>query len=386
MQSRSNNNLRGIDISNHQQDVDLSQVKSSGVQVVYCKATESDFYKDPYTLQNYQNAKANGLKIGFYHFFRGDTDAKVQANFFINYLKEIGAMDFDCKLCLDIESTEGVGATELTTMCIEFLEEIKRLTGKEVVVYTYTSFANDNLDSRLAIYPLWIAHYGVETPGDNPIWNSWVGFQYSSEGSVPGVNGNCDVNEFNSDILLSRLDSILVENQSNPCSQGKILKIKYANEWSVYPLGVATVKSNACGSLNPRDFGDNGILQYSILDTPMANTVTIQTRDYGKVNIYIPHGDSEWEIVSAVAEIYVNLKDFKTSWRVYNLDAPVEKGYERGFLNPSLGSNGGLSYKVIESFGRDVYSINTDSFDTVKIYCPTDNEGSISNIPLYELV
>ena len=53
------------------------------------------------------------------------------------------------------------------------------------------------------MYPLWIAHYGVLTPGSNPIWNSWVGFQYSSTGSVPGVSGNCDMNEFTKGILLN---------------------------------------------------------------------------------------------------------------------------------------------------------------------------------------
>ena len=38
---------------------------------------------------------------------------------------------------------------------------------------------------------------------DSSIWNSWVGFQYSSTGSVPGVSGNCDMNEFTKGILLS---------------------------------------------------------------------------------------------------------------------------------------------------------------------------------------
>lgn len=86
-------------------------------------------------------------------------------------------------------------------MCIEFLEEVIKITNKEVVVYTYTSFANNNLDKRLGVYPLWIAEYGVEAPKDNAIWNSWIGFQYSNKGSVAGVSGNCDMNEFKEEIL-----------------------------------------------------------------------------------------------------------------------------------------------------------------------------------------
>ncbi|WP_300347553.1 GH25 family lysozyme [Clostridium sp.] len=204
MQSRSNNNLKGIDISNWKGNVDFSKVKNAGIEIVYAKATEANYYKDKYAKRNYEGAKANGLKVGFYHFFRANKDAKEQARFFIGYLNEIGATNYDCKLALDIETTEGKGKSELTSMCIEFLEEVKRLTRKDVVVYTYTSFANNNLDTRLSNYPVWIAHYGINTPGNNPIWSSWIGFQYSNKGSVSGVSGDCDMNEFTEEILLNR--------------------------------------------------------------------------------------------------------------------------------------------------------------------------------------
>ncbi|MGG5460846.1 GH25 family lysozyme [Clostridium sp. B9] len=202
MQSRNSENLKGIDVSNWKGDINFSSVKNDGVEVIYIKATEGNYYKDKYAQQNYNGAKEQGLSVGFYHFFRANKDAKDQADFFINYLNEIGATNYDCKLALDIETTEGVGARELTTMCIEFLEEVKRLTGKEVVVYTYTSFANNNLDSRLGNYPVWIAHYGVNTPGANNIWSEWIGFQYADDGDVSGVSGECDMNEFTEDIFI----------------------------------------------------------------------------------------------------------------------------------------------------------------------------------------
>ena len=76
------------------------------------------------------------------------------------------------------------------------------------MVYTYTYFAQTNLATSLSTYPLWIAHYGVETPSDNPIWNEWVGFQYSSTGDTPGVNGPCDLNVFTSGIFFSEIPPI----------------------------------------------------------------------------------------------------------------------------------------------------------------------------------
>ena len=201
MQTRSIKNYKGIDISSWQGNVDFKKIKDSGIQIVYIKATESNKYIQSTMEKYHKGAKENGLLVGFYHFFRANVDAKLQAKYFASAIE---GKSMDCKLVLDIETTEGVDAEALTNMCIVFLEEVKKLTGKEVAIYTYTSFANSSLTSKLSSYPLWIAHYGVVTPGTNRIWNEWVGFQYSEKGVVPGINGNCDIDEFTEGILLSR--------------------------------------------------------------------------------------------------------------------------------------------------------------------------------------
>lgn len=57
-----------------------------------------------------------------------------------------------------------------------------------------------------------------------------------------------------------------------------------AKSWRVYKTSVAPVVGNECGFLYPSKFGG---LTYEILATPQTDVVTIQTRDYGKVNIYV---------------------------------------------------------------------------------------------------
>lgn len=57
-----------------------------------------------------------------------------------------------------------------------------------------------------------------------------------------------------------------------------------ASSWRVYPTNKAPVIGNECGYLYPSKFGG---LTYDILATPQTDVVTIQTRDYGKVNIYV---------------------------------------------------------------------------------------------------
>lgn len=380
MQSRNEKNLKGIDISNWQGNVNMAAVKNAGIEVVYCKATESNFFKDVYAKANYHNAKAQGLNVGFYHFFRADVNAKEQANFFVNFLKEIGATNYDCKLVLDIESTEGVGKYDLTTMCIDFLEEVKRLTGKEVVVYTYTSFANNNLDSRLSKYPLWIAHYGVNTPGYNPIWSSWVGFQYTSDGNVPGLSGRIDMNEFTPEIFLGRSSSKPVPpTQPNTTHVGKVLVLsKNVDSWRVYPTDKVPTVGNEVGFLAPKQYGG---LSYEILGNPQTDVYTIQTESFGRVNIYAPR-DNDSSIVNKVASgSYVNLKPHVSSWRVYPINKAPVVGNEIGFLAPS--QFGGLSYQILGNPQSNVYTIQTQSFGKVNIYVPRDNDSSITENPIY---
>ena len=58
----------GIDVSGWQGYIDYSNVKNAGIDIVYIKAIEGSRTKDPYFELNYENAKANGLNVGFYHY------------------------------------------------------------------------------------------------------------------------------------------------------------------------------------------------------------------------------------------------------------------------------------------------------------------------------
>jgi hypothetical protein len=51
-------------------------------------------------------------------------------------------------------------------------------------------------------YPLWIADYnGKDTPGDNLIWKTWAGFQYSEVGNIGGISP-LDLDEFTSTVFI----------------------------------------------------------------------------------------------------------------------------------------------------------------------------------------
>ena len=178
--------LKGVDISNWQPNINYQALKNAGVEIAIIKATEANYYKDPYMTKHYNGCKSVGIKVGFYHFFRCNVDAKAQAQYFVNYIQ---GKSYDVKLVLDIESTEGQSKSTITNMARTFLEEVQRLTGTQPMIYTYTSFANSCLDGSLSVYPKWIAQYSPLNPSpcslcDN---NGWDGFQIHSDGNGDGA-------------------------------------------------------------------------------------------------------------------------------------------------------------------------------------------------------
>ena len=72
---------------------------------------------------------------------------------------------------------------------------------------------------------------------------------------------------------------------SKPSSKKKTVTLPAsAKSWRVYPTNKSPVIGNECGYLYPSKFGG---LTYDILATPQTDVVTIKTRDYGRVNVYV---------------------------------------------------------------------------------------------------
>ena len=195
----------GLDVSNWQGDIDYAQVKAAGIEVVYIKASEGTTFKDPYFERNYANAKANGLKVGLYHFVTATNvqSAREQAQFFASV---ISGKTPDCKLAMDFEQFRGgISVNEINEISKVFLETVQQLTGKEVVIYSNLNDAQRVFSRELANqYPLWVAYWGSESGLLNSAsnWQNWEGWQYTSRGIVAGVNGYVDRNRFTDNIFL----------------------------------------------------------------------------------------------------------------------------------------------------------------------------------------
>lgn len=123
----------------------------------------------------------------------------------------------DCKLVMDYEVFGGVSVEESNNIAQVFLESVKRLTNKEVIVYSDLSNARDRFSRNIADnYELWLAYYGdynnlrdVETS-----WERWIGVQYTDRGYVAGIRGNVDRDLYTENIFLS--DTSEIPNTENP--------------------------------------------------------------------------------------------------------------------------------------------------------------------------
>ena len=191
----------GIDVSSWQGEIDFSQVKASGIEVVYIKSSEGFRSVDSYFEQNYTNAKNAGLKVGFYHYVtaRSVEDAVRQANFFVS---TISGKNPDCKLAMDFESFGSLGREEINQIALTFMQTVKNVSGKDVIIYSDEYNANSTFESNLATYPLWVAQYEVSEPTVREHWSNWAGWQYTDRGEVPGISSYVDRDKFTNEVFL----------------------------------------------------------------------------------------------------------------------------------------------------------------------------------------
>lgn len=201
----------GIDVSDWQGYIDYSKVKDSGVDIVYIKSSQGSNIQDPYFKTNYDNAKANGLKVGIYHFLTATTvsEARQEAEFFSSV---ISGLSPDCKLAMDFEVFGDLSKEEINNISLAFLERVESLTGKEMCIYCDVYNAENTFRSKVASkYSLWIAEYEVESPSSTGNWDSWVGFQFTDAGIISGINGYVDKDKFTEDIFLESIEEINTE-------------------------------------------------------------------------------------------------------------------------------------------------------------------------------
>ena len=187
----------GIDVSKHQGLIDWKKVAACGIEFAIIRAGYGKNTVDPYFVENICGAQTAGLKIGVYWFVYAlnEQDALANAEKFHNTIESYKDI-IDLKVWCDYEYDSDnysikndvvqnkESRTRIVKTFLHYLEE----KGWDVGVYANPDYLNTKFED-LSEYPLWLAKYGSDKGKFYPFM-----WQYSSKGTVLGINGNVDMN------------------------------------------------------------------------------------------------------------------------------------------------------------------------------------------------
>lgn len=190
----------GVDVSEHQQQVDWQQVADAGMEFAFVRLgyrgyTEGGVYEDEYAAANLTGARDAGLQVGAYFYSQAVTveEAQEEARFCMDFLKD---HKIDLPVVFDWEYVSADARTgqmdrQTLTACAEAFCQIIEKAGYDSMIYFNPHIAGDYLDLlALEDYGFWLSQYddGMDFPYRVDFW------QYTPSGSVPGISGDTDIN------------------------------------------------------------------------------------------------------------------------------------------------------------------------------------------------
>ena len=191
----------GIDISEHQNNIDWKKVKESGVEFAILRLGYRGYGKtgkiilDKTFEQNYKEAQENGIEIGVYFFSQAisSDEIKEEADFVLSNLKGKNItypVVFDLeKIKNDEARTDNLTEEEITNMTIQFCNIIKENNYNPCIYANAKTFTTKMKLELFNDYNKWYADYQEKPiyPYDFDIW------QYSETGKIDGIEGNVDL-------------------------------------------------------------------------------------------------------------------------------------------------------------------------------------------------
>lgn len=190
----------GIDVSKWNKEIDWEAVKEAGVEFAiircgYRGASSGALVIDPMYEDNIKGAIDAGIPVGVYFFTQAldPVEAVEEASMVIRLIEDY---DVDYPVFLDSESAggggraDGLDAAERTKAHKAFLDTISA-AGYETGVYASRNWLHDRINmTDLSQYKTWLAEY-AEVPAYEEYYHMW---QYTSKGTVAGIETNVDLN------------------------------------------------------------------------------------------------------------------------------------------------------------------------------------------------
>lgn len=194
----------GIDVSAFQGEINWKKVRASGIRYAMIRlgyrgyGMAGNMVEDEYARRNLREAQKAGLEIGAYFFSQATSIEEVDDEIFF-FMQILGDTKLTMPIVLDWETitydtarTDNVDARTLTDLQKHFCETMVDFGYQPMVYFNWNLASHKLYLNELEDYPFWLALYQdrMTYPFRVEMW------QYTCTGTVPGVNGEVDINVF----------------------------------------------------------------------------------------------------------------------------------------------------------------------------------------------
>lgn len=199
----------GIDVADYQHPngaaINWGEVAGAGYRFAFIKATEANYYVNPYFASDIQAAKAAGLLATGYVFAVPNVSSGASQADYANANGHFATNGHTLPLALDIEynpykggTCYGLSASAMVSWLSSFVAEARKDTGQLPVIYTTADWWKTctGNSTKFTADPLWIAGWDSGAPAMPAGWKSWTFWQFSDNGTSPGITGKVDVSFF----------------------------------------------------------------------------------------------------------------------------------------------------------------------------------------------
>lgn len=195
--------MNGIDVSHHQEPglLDYEKLKEEGYEWVIARACYG-VRNDEKFLEHVKKARAAGLKVGGYIFFRQQQGAAEQLEVFQSQLEAAGIGVGDIAPVVDLEwNTEYDGPVNpgwFDEKAQSIMQSLREEYGECIAYLAPYFYETLKKPSWVLDFPWWVAHYTTAGEPSCPFKEDWSMHQYSAKGKLSAYpSGELDLN-FNS--------------------------------------------------------------------------------------------------------------------------------------------------------------------------------------------
>lgn len=192
----------GIDVSEWDYYISWNKVKTDFAIIRLGFGTNEESHNDKYFEANVQGCIENNIPFGVYIFSYANNWDKLYSEIehTLSQLSKINVKPFAVFIDMEDKSTVEVGKHILTEFALEFCEKISN-AGYRAGVYANQNWFKNHLDvAKISDqgHVNWCAKYSITPPNIEAKYDIW---QYTSSGSIDGIDGDVDLNYMYTDLI-----------------------------------------------------------------------------------------------------------------------------------------------------------------------------------------